>query len=231
MHVHSIYSTVKWKGIENFNTVDRIRQAVRKAGIDGVGIMDHDYLEGAKKVGKKLKRYGIFVFPGVEITTKEGHIIAYGLNEDIPMKLPLKEAIDRVREQGAIVVIPHPFFPYRGITFHTFRIKADVIETCNASSSAVTDKLADWYANKKNLPKVAGSDAHYPKMIGRAYIEVNCEPDVDAVLHEILKKRTKIHCGRTSLKEKFYFAAHHFINPWKGLYEDDVVLVPEEKII
>jgi predicted metal-dependent phosphoesterase TrpH len=56
--------------------------------------------------------------------------------------------------------------------------------------------MAEKLAMAKNLPGVAGSDAHYPNEMWAAYTEVKAKPSVEAVLNAIRRGLTKAKSAR-----------------------------------
>jgi len=89
-----------------------------------------------------------------------------------------QEAIKRIREQGALVNLQHPFETIRGSALKDNIIDEiahdiDLVEVLNSRSPfpANTDK-ARAFAEKHHLPGGAGSDAHSLFEIGNAYIEI-----------------------------------------------------------
>lgn len=191
LHVHSVYSNTD-KFSECFNTPKRILQAAKKAGINGVALTDHDFLS-YKLIKPKLK--SLFVLPGVEVTTKQGHLLAYGIQDPIKKKLDLREAIDKVREQDGFIAAPHPFF-FSGLMFNLAKVKVDAVEVFNANNNSLLDKLALIYAKKTGLVMTAGSDSHFHSTIGNAYVEVDCEPKVDEVINSLKKGKININLVR-----------------------------------
>ena len=128
--------------------------------------------------------------PGIELYTNRGHLIGLGLNEFIPSYLTLDEAIERIREQGALAVAPHPFDIRVDGVGNAF-VKADAVEVFNSMNiDRFSNMLAKSRARNSGRPMVVGSDAHMLETIGmcRNYIEAD---DVDSVLAEIRKGRVR----------------------------------------
>lgn len=101
LHLHTTYS-------DGMGTVEAVLEAARRAGLDVVAITDHDTLAGARRAMDLASRYGIGVVPGVEITTAEGHLLAYWVERPIPAGLSLIETLLHVGEQGGLCVAAHP---------------------------------------------------------------------------------------------------------------------------
>jgi predicted metal-dependent phosphoesterase TrpH len=89
-----------------------------------------------------------------------------------------------IREQGALVYVPHPFDPMRrcidplALDALVDQGLVDIIEAFNAKTSLQhLNERAATYAAEHGLVAGAGSDAHVPDAIAAARVEV----DVDAV--------------------------------------------------
>ena len=146
-----------------------------ETGINCIAIADHDTIEGALKM-QSLAPFRVIV--AGEILTPQGEIIGMFLKEGIPIGLPIEQAISRIKDQGAMVCIPHPFDIFRGLRLDSGKLEElveqiDIIEAFNARSRspwAITK--AGAFAEKHGIVKSAGSDAHSPGEIGNAYIEM-----------------------------------------------------------
>ena len=127
LHVHTNYSRDGESSIE-----DIIRRA-ELIGLDAIAITDHDTIEGARAALKIPTK--VLIIPGIEISTKQGHLIALGTLTEFPKGLDVLETIAIAREQGALLILPHPFHMMRhGVALH-FRSalsSVDAIEVFNS---------------------------------------------------------------------------------------------------
>lgn len=57
-------------------TAEQIVDAARHAGLEAIGITDHNTVEAVDDVRRAAEGTGIAVFPGVELSTAGGHILA-----------------------------------------------------------------------------------------------------------------------------------------------------------
>ena len=156
------------------NAGDIIKTAVKK-GIRIIAITDHNTLNGyyeAKRIVKESKM-GIILVPGCEITTKEGHILAYGIKRGISKWLAAEDAIKEIHKQGGIAVAAHPYAcrmlskEMKGMGNMIFQLKLDGIEGFNAFTGKKENLKAVAAAKKLGLPCTAGSDAHMTEDIGK----------------------------------------------------------------
>ncbi|MEA2576001.1 MAG: hypothetical protein QOH93_3299, partial [Chloroflexia bacterium] len=108
-------------------------------------------------------------------------IIGYFLTELVPKGLTPEETARRIKDQGGIVGIPHPFDTMRSASrLQTPALErlveqglVDIIEVFNARSVRQGDNdRALAFAREHDLAMSAGSDAHTLVEIGRAYVEI-----------------------------------------------------------
>ena len=159
--------------------------------VKGVAITDHDTLEGYFQVRKLATTYeDLVIIPGVEVSTKQGDIILLGTEEKPAYMSQLESVTDYAKERAALIVIPHPY-RVQGIGDAAEETLADAVEVINPSATSQENKLAEKLAKARNLPGVAGSDAHRPDQMWAAYTEIYAEPNVDSVLKAIKNGRVK----------------------------------------
>jgi predicted metal-dependent phosphoesterase TrpH len=179
MHCHTRASK------DSLNPYDGIVPAMDAAGIDRVVITDHDRIEGALRMHARAPGR---VIVGEEVRTLEGpDLIGIFLTELIPRHTPLRETCLRIREQGGVVYVPHPFDTRRrggGELLEGIADLVDVVEAHNARTfrPGVNEQGEAWArAHGKLLG--AGSDAHTLGEIGAAHVDVpHFEPNRDSFL-------------------------------------------------
>ncbi len=162
-----------------------MERLARKKNLHILAITDHDRLTLVK--GKEI----IFI-PGEEIKTQKGEIIGLGISEEIPPGLSPEETADRIREQGGLVVFPHPFDAFRRRTALLLNWKPtflpDAVEVINARCILWRHvERAREFARKNNLPMLGSSDAHTSLELGNAYTIFPPVNDVDEALEAIRK--------------------------------------------
>lgn len=145
-----------------------------EVGLDRMAVTDHGEIEGALEA-RALDPERIIV--GEEIRCRSRvELIGLFLRERIPMGLPAEEVAERVRDQGGVIYAPHPFAYARHPVRRARRAMslAEAVEVCNARAAffPVWNRLAGRTARELGLPAGAGSDAHFPHEIGRAYTEL-----------------------------------------------------------
>lgn len=187
LHVHTKYSK------DCLCSIAEAVEAAKAAGLKGIAITDHDTV-GGNAEGVKLSSEEFLVIPGVEISSKDGHILGLGVSELIPRNLPASETIELIREQGGIAVAAHPFGIVRKIG-SVRKARFDAVEVFNSRAYFISNGLARRFAEQNGLPMVAGSDAHCPDEIGFAGVEMNCKLELETVL-KVIKRGEASTFGR-----------------------------------
>lgn len=152
-------------------TFETIIRRCQKLGVDRIAITDHNTADGAlamRKIAPEL------VIVGEEIMTTQGELLGYFLQETIPAMLSPDETIRRLRDQGAVISVSHPFDRLRKGAWQEpdlLRIidKVDAIEVFNARCIFPADNhKAAAFARQHQLVGTIGSDAHSRVEYGRA---------------------------------------------------------------
>mgnify|MGYP001334079496 CR=1 FL=1 len=158
----------------------RVLDEARRRGLRVIAVTDHDHLEGAKRVQEILDREGITdiaLIWGIEVTTRDGHLLGLFTRQRIKMLTHAEEAIEAIQAQGGLCVIPHPMgrlvpslsrrkieelltrgYPIDGIELYN-------PSPANASARAEVRRLnTQW-----GFAETGGSDAHFWQHIGAGY--------------------------------------------------------------
>lgn len=169
LHCHTLVSR------DSLMQYDDIIRRVEELRLDAIAITDHNKIDGAFALAARAP---FPVIVGEEVRSSEGEIIGYFLKEWIPPDLTPEETIRRIRAQGGLVNIPHPFDSMRRSVITRkalYRVadQADMIEGLNARVlRSAENEYAEKFARHLGKPSVAGSDAHAPSEIGRATVEI-----------------------------------------------------------
>ena len=180
--------------------LEKIISRCLELGINCVAIADHGTAEGALKM-REMAPFPVIV--AEEIITPHGEIMGMFLKETIPSGLSVEETISRIRAQGGLVNIPHPFEIIRHSSLNGKIIEGiaehiDVVEVFNARSPFLTNSAkTQAFAQKYGIAQGAGSDAHTLYEIGNAYVEMPEFNGKDEFLQALAQG--KIHGHRTSL--------------------------------
>jgi hypothetical protein len=156
---------------------DRLIESCLEKGINCAAIADHGTTKGARDL-QKIAPFKIIVCE--EVLTPCGEIMGMFLQQDLPAKLPVADAIKAIREQGGLVNIPHPFDRVRPSAFRNLKVlesiadQIDIIEVFNSRSLFPgAESRARAFAARHNKIISYGSDGHSPSEIGCAYVEMD----------------------------------------------------------
>lgn len=208
LHTHTCYS------YDSITTPREVVYYAKKRGLDGVAVTDHDTTLGALRLAEEKN---LLVIPGVEVTSKHGHVLALNVTRPIAPKQNLTETVEKIHQLGGIAVIAHPAVVLKTGLGHKIpsALRIDCIEVINATAFPffISTYLSRRLANRLRLPQTAGSDAHNPQEIGSAYTTVDADTNLDDIIEAVKKGKIvpfgkpiswscRLHRGTISLKRK-----------------------------
>jgi predicted metal-dependent phosphoesterase TrpH len=169
LHVHTDRSP------DSLITPAKLVERCLAQGINCLAVTDHNSIEGAITV-QRIAPFPVIV--SEEIKTNQGEIIGLFLQETISPLLSAEETVSKIREQGGLVCLPHPFDrvrrePLRDDARESILSDIDIVEVFNARVTFTSDNVkARRFAEGAGLAMSAGSDAHSLWETGRAYVEM-----------------------------------------------------------
>jgi predicted metal-dependent phosphoesterase TrpH len=211
LHVHTRYSE------DSISPPEKIVQHCLKAGINCVAITDHNEIAGAFEV-QRIAPFKVII--GEEMLTNQGEIIGYFLTEKIPARLSPEETVARIKAQGGLACIPHPYDRFRSASkIHQQALKkilpeVDLIEVFNSRAMLLRDSArALELAQRQGLPGTAGSDAHIAREIGSTYMEIPEFNDVEQFRQAL--REGKVFGHRTSFWIHFYGISNRLVKQFQ----------------
>jgi predicted metal-dependent phosphoesterase TrpH len=177
LHIHTRHSNDCNCDIQD------VLATAEKTGLDAIAITDHHNMaavEQAVEFSAKIK-----IIPAMEITARDGtHLIGLFLKREV-QGYDVMDIIDDIHRQNGLVMIPHPFRPgsglfynrdrkhlYDGVAMSAIMTRIDLVEAvnyrCEVSDLIDTDRYLEFH---RDIPRVAGSDAHRLEEIGKACVE------------------------------------------------------------
>ena len=180
MHLH----TLRGASDSMLDPDELIVEALR-VGLSGVNITEHDRMwESWDLAPFRKKHTDIFVSNGMEVSTDMGHILAIGLKGYAPGIRRLEKLREVANEQGAFLVVAHPFrhffdpvhfkregkepfnlTPEEAAKLPVFQL-VDGIEVLNGCNTPRENYFALQVAKTLGKPGTGGSDAHSTQGIG-----------------------------------------------------------------
>ena len=159
---------------------DVLVRRCREVGLNCIAVTDHNVITGALEVQKLAAPYpDLMVIVGEEVKSNQGDIIGLFLKEEVPRGLTPLETVRCIKDQGGLVMVPHPFDAIRRGPLSPDALRnilpyIDIIEVLNARTILSRDlEKCRHLAAEISIPPVAVSDAHTPGELGSAYVELD----------------------------------------------------------
>ena len=161
LHVHEeIFSACSRMGLEEAVAF------ARRYGLDAICITNHDSLDIAGSDCLRTVDFPVFV--GVEVSTRQGDVLAFGL-EALPSFRPTaQECIDFVAERQGFSCAAHPFRAWNNVLGNCLdRLRGlDGMEVFNGANIDHENSRAVQACRRLGLVALGGSDAHRGQDIG-----------------------------------------------------------------
>jgi predicted metal-dependent phosphoesterase TrpH len=147
-----------------------VRRA-REIGLDGVVITEHDWLWTEEELDElRSEARGLVVLAGVEVSTKQGDFLAYGITDPfaVPKGIGVAELCREVHRQGGAVVAAHPYRwnqPFDEVLL-THRPDLDGLELMSNNMDSDLRRRAAALNGRLKLAGLGNSDAHRVETLG-----------------------------------------------------------------
>jgi hypothetical protein len=197
-HVHTRYS------FDSLTDPTALARAAAAAGIDVLAVTDHDTWRGAIETREAAARLGLplTVVIAAEISTDQGDVIGLFLRRDL-RESSAPRLCDAIRADGGLVLLPHPFKWHR--LDEALLSRVDLIEVHNARTGRADNTRALELARRRDLPEIAGPDAHRIAELNLARVEFEGDKPVgDEALQRALK----------SAPRRFHLSTGSIWNEW-----------------
>jgi predicted metal-dependent phosphoesterase TrpH len=217
---------------DGLSSIEQILDSAERIGLDVIALTDHDDIRGAYALRELALRRSspVEVVPGVEVTTRSGHLLALWIEEEIPMFCSLAQALVQIHEAGGVAIVPHP------LSYLTFSVgegalrqlaaygdnarMVDAIEVRNPSyAGRVRASRAAWLnTHVLRIAETGSSDAHHAALVGTCWTEFSGSTSED--LRGALRERATTAHGRGwTLGEHLDGAAKQ---QWRSMVRDPI---------
>lgn len=135
-------------------------RVARRRGLDGLALTNHDFYRRELAVDPAC-------LPGIEVSTTRGHLLVVGADPPTrtqPGELTPNEAVALAQEHDCAAIIAHPF---RNSSLRASDADFDAIEINGKHPEH--RRRVEAIARDRDIPVVAGSDAHFPFEVGRVF--------------------------------------------------------------
>jgi predicted metal-dependent phosphoesterase TrpH len=167
---------------DGVSDVRAVLSAARDSGLDVVALTDHNTIAKTVEAKSLESEYGLEIVVAEEISTSQGHCLAYFLTEVVRKGQTLAETIADVHAQGGIAMIAHPYDPISFGVLNPWRgsmtrdellaLPFDGMEVYNAClPSGKANLKACLLAQSAGRAITAGSDAHSAATVGLGVTE------------------------------------------------------------
>ena len=158
--------------------VDEMIEEAKRIGLDGICLTDHNYRWDPKDIQKLRDKHQFLVLGGNEITTVQGDIVVFGLDEDIQGIIALKDLAEKVAAVDGFMIAAHPFRGFLAVSGDKLGLDVDRaanrpmfslvngVETLNSKVTMDENRFCGQVAKALNLPATGGSDAHLAGEVG-----------------------------------------------------------------
>ncbi|HJM89838.1 MAG TPA: PHP-associated domain-containing protein [Dehalococcoidia bacterium] len=203
LHLHT-----KAGSADSSITVDQLGERATAQGTGALIVTEHFRVWSDWEREAFQERWGILLYPGIEVTTDLGHTLLVGVEPETRLPGETEVLLAMAADKGWFAVAAHPFRQYfdtvhgsqrppfeQGLTAaqlaeHPYFGKVDAIEVANGGSTDRENALALNVASLLGKPVTAGSDAHHVDEVGRERMDVPALPSDVAELAELLRSAT-----------------------------------------
>ncbi|UCD35708.1 MAG: PHP domain-containing protein [Nitrospiraceae bacterium] len=208
LHIH----TYRYSGCSILDPVDLVRRA-EELNLAGFALTEHDYVWTEEEVRELREETGtaLVILRGQEVSSPAGHVLVFGCYDRLD-RLPARDMLSRVREQGGVAIPSHPF-RYGDYALDSLDLLAaqlaeyDGFEALNGNQTDDQNSYGMHAWERLGIAGTGGSDSHEVDMVGRFITEFTggiqneadlvaeikkgrCRPAVlrhARIIHEIIK--------------------------------------------
>lgn len=198
IHIHTTFSNDGL--IDPYDVID----IALERGLGCVAITDHNSFEAFDLIKDDGR---VIVIPAEEVSSAEGHILAYGIDSLIPCRLSVVDTIDAIHDAGGYAFAAHPYRWRSGLGEKIILSNPfDGIEVANARSYRKDNKKAAALAKRKGCLVSAGSDAHASDYLGSGYLTLSDDlTSWEEVIKEMMASPQKATSSDRDLKSTLIY--------------------------
>ena len=196
LHCHSDRSEDSRAPLETYlKWLERKRDVLP---IDGIVLTEHRQWDPSADYRHLEDEYGFRILRGAEVETDYGHVLLYGVNDDMTrrfdfadVRLSAQQVIAEVARMGGVAAPCHPGRPTIGLCEH-YESKPVLegvvaVEALNGGSRKGENERVQGVIDRYGYGAFGGSDAHLVSLIGICATEfdqdVKTIDDLVAALH------------------------------------------------
>jgi predicted metal-dependent phosphoesterase TrpH len=153
----------------------------KAAGLDGICLTEHDAVWPEEEARALAEEHEYLVIPGIEVSTDDGHILAWGVEKYVFGMHRAERLATHVAERGGCLVAAHPYrrqVPWKDDEeqWRQYLEKAArnpsykhciALEVLNGRGNARENRFSQDLQAQMGLPGTAGTDSHAVHDIGK----------------------------------------------------------------
>ena len=160
------------------SSVDEMISEAKRIGLDGICLTDHNHSWDPEEIEALKEKHQFLVLGGNEITTVQGDMVVFGLDEDIQGIIALKDLAEKVAAVDGFMIAAHPFRGFLAVSGDKLGLDVeraaarpmfslvDGVETLNSKVTENENRFCGRVAEALKLPVTGGSDAHLAGEVG-----------------------------------------------------------------
>jgi predicted metal-dependent phosphoesterase TrpH len=185
LHAHSDASEDSRAPLETYlKWLQRKRELLP---IDGIVLTEHRQWDARADYRALEDQYGILILRGAEVETEYGHVLVYGVTDEMTrrfdfanVRLPAQEVVSEVARMGGVAAPCHPGRPTIGLCEHYAAGKPPLegvvaVEALNGGSRKGENERVHDLIERYGYGAFGGSDAHLVSLIGICATEFDDE--------------------------------------------------------
>jgi hypothetical protein len=160
LHAHTLAS-------DGVHTLEELAWKAKRNGLDFLAVTDHNQFASRQSLPQVD---GVTMIPGVEWTHFRGHASFLGVDrpyDEVFATNTPEETLARfesARQQGALIIVDHPFDPECGFQFDVDALPHDCIEVWNGPMRESNLRAVGYWHQRlcggEKIPACSGSDYH-----------------------------------------------------------------------
>ena len=179
------------------NPDDLIARA-KSAGLDAICFTEHDTVWDSKAIEELRAKHNFLVLAGVEISTDDGHILAFGIDRYVFGMHRSRELASYTEKSNGALVAAHPYrrqMPWFSRNDEEYQAALDkasrnpayqyvrALEELNGRGSEKENDFSKRLCSMMDLPGTAGTDSHAISDIGKCatYFETDIHDERELI--------------------------------------------------
>jgi predicted metal-dependent phosphoesterase TrpH len=201
LHLHSERSDDSRAPVEAYLRILQRKREERP--LDGIVLTEHRQFDLHRDFRDLEDQYGFVILNAAEVETDYGHVLVYGVNEDIlgrfdfaNVRLPAQEVISEVWRLGGVALPCHPGRPNVGLCAH-YETRPHLegvvaVEAINGGSKKGEDARVADLMQTHGYAGYGGSDAHLVSFVGICATEFDADVrTIDDLVRELRAGRCR----------------------------------------